>query len=201
MCHAVKTVKALLVTLVALLALSMLSTPVSALAPKYYAARFVIDANGQCEVYEYGVGTFPGRGRVKIRGLAIAQQEADHYWSYAPDDPNTRVWTHRSLMKVNWDNSMLVAYIWPSSTTLWLWDNEGNLEIEYLGFTGYLKNSSNRVQLIWGKADIGFYNEIHLQFISVYILKGPELYLDFDFTWYHDEAQAVRHTVTVWPIK
>ncbi|UCC34017.1 MAG: hypothetical protein JSW53_03185 [Candidatus Bathyarchaeota archaeon] len=174
----------------------MLSTFVSAPTVEYQAADFFVYAMGECEVYEYGVGTFSGEGRLYLKGLVKARQEADHYWAYTPDDPNTHIWIQRGLMKVTWDGEMLVIYMWSSYTTIWLWDAGDILEIEYLDFAGCYKNSSDHPQFIWGTVDAGFYNETHLQFISVYIFRGPELYLEFDFTWYCDEAQSFKHAVT-----
>lgn len=192
--------KKALIPIVVLLTLSTASTTVSAQGVQYHAASFYGYASGHCEVYTYGGGgTALGKGSVHIRGLAIVKEDPGYrlYWAYSPEDPSTRIWTRRTRMTVKWNNEKLTVFMWPSDGTVFLfWDAESYLEIEDLNFMGYYMDASNHLQFIWGTADVGF----GVDETVIYVLRGPELYLEFDFTWYGDEARCLRHNVVIWPI-
>ena len=206
--------KKALIPIAALLAFSMLITSVSAPVPEYYAARFYGHASGCCWVFTEEPGPDPpeptasGRGRFHIRGFAIAREDTDYYWANSTD-PNTRIWTRRTHMKVRWNSERLMVYMWPSGA-VWSMFNDTISAIGNLTFSGYYIDRCMFRHYIRGIAIVWFIEVEESEPISIAVIvlyRGTDHF--YTFVWTDREveelppgcvARRIIRRVTVWPI-
>lgn len=206
--------KKMLFPLVALLAFSTLCTSVSAPSVEYYASRFCGHANGCCSLFAEPLepDSSPiafGKGRIHIRGLAIVREDADYYWANTTD-PNTRVWTYLTRMRVSWNNERLVVHMWKSDMVEGeFYDDEDWFVIANMAFSGWYREGITAPQHVWGGAVVAFfrcpYTGMLLGTVTLYV--GTEHWLTF--AWLGEPVEGIPpelvthsffHKVSVWPI-
>lgn len=203
--------KKLLVPMVALLALSMLSTFVSASFVQYYMASFYSEAEGWCCVSTEPPGgpwTGPpfGKGSFHIRGSAIVREELPPW--YAADRtiyPDTRLWARRTRMTVSWGNEKLMVYMWPSYTVHGSFrDDMDMFGIGSMSFFGYYKGEAG-LQFVRGTAQMRCGETLSVSYLQISLVVGAEHWLTF--SWVNKEtvdlppecvARQVIRGVTIW---
>lgn len=188
--------KKVFIPIVALLAFSILVTSVSANLEQY-AVRFYGSASGYCHVIIPFVGGFSGRGRVHVRGLAIALHLPDADSIYESEE----MWTRRTSMRVSWNSAKLMVYMWASGDTYGTFSGTSDEFYIYdLSFSGYRMADSAAPHYFRGLARVKFFYTgvcYYLAEVTLYLGPGPPI---LTVEWFSYEARCFNHRVTAWPI-